>query len=109
MAVAKLTDGTVEPFIKKHPYVLVDCSTEWCGPCRAFAPHFKALAKEFPHVKFAAMDMDRCPETERRWRINCYPTFFLVVRGRTRRRIEGAPSKGEMREEIKDAFRELFG
>jgi thioredoxin len=53
-----LTAETFQPTIEKAGIVLVDWWASWCGPCRAFAPTFEAVARTHEDVVFAKVDTE---------------------------------------------------
>jgi len=61
--------------------VVVDFTATWCGPCRMIAPHFEALAAEFPWCEFIKVDVDQNQETAQHCGISAMPTFKVFRHG----------------------------
>ena len=55
--------------------VIVDFFAEWCGPCKMIAPAIEKLAKEYPQVIFAKVDVDELPDLAQAAGIQAMPTF----------------------------------
>ena len=58
MATIDLTAETFADTISAEGTVLVDWWASWCGPCRAFAPTFSAVAEQHPDITFAKVDTE---------------------------------------------------
>eukprot|EP01112_Ceratiomyxa_fruticulosa_P021499 TRINITY_DN7587_c0_g1_i2.p1 TRINITY_DN7587_c0_g1~~TRINITY_DN7587_c0_g1_i2.p1 ORF type:complete len:677 (-),score=165.58 TRINITY_DN7587_c0_g1_i2:116-2146(-) len=76
--------------------VVVDFSAIWCGPCKAIAPVFEKMAKNYPAAVFLKIDVDQLKETASRYKVSALPTFYFFIgrdkvddmRGADHRRLE---------------------
>ncbi len=58
MAPVDLTAATFEQTITENDIVFVDFWAEWCGPCRQFAPTYKAASDKHEDVVFGKVDTE---------------------------------------------------
>ncbi len=80
------TEEEYERF-KKDGLVIVDYNTNWCGPCKNFAPVYEELAKSYPQTKFLSVDAEgfEHPDLE----IRTVPTFRIFFNGKLKREFAG--------------------
>jgi thioredoxin 1 len=81
--------------------VVVDFWAPWCGPCRAMAPTFEELSKEY-HGKliFAKMNTDENERTPGQLGIQGIPTLIFFRDGREVNRIVGLVQKPMLKRQI---------
>lgn len=75
--------------------VVVDIWAEWCTPCRALVPVFRALAAQYEgRVRVMTCDADANLETVTRFDVRALPTVLIFQRGVLVERLTGAQSQG---------------
>lgn len=78
---------------------VVDFYTDWCGPCKAFAPKFDSLSnsKEFSGVKFLKVNVEESEELGGAFDIRSIPTFVGLKNGK----VVGKPVEGASENSVK--------
>ncbi len=77
MAVLELTNENFNATIESGKTIIIDFWAPWCGPCRAFAPTFEAVAEEFPDVVFAKINTEAEPELGSSFNVRSIPTLMV--------------------------------
>lgn len=77
--------------INSGRFVVIDFYTQWCGPCKALAPRFAELSKEYAeHVDFYKVDVDEAEEIGDNVGIRSIPTIQFYRNGITLHEQKGA-------------------
>lgn len=74
----------------KEKVAVVDFYATWCGPCKAIAPIFEALAEKVPEVQFARVDVDRAEAVAAEYGITAMPTILFFLGGEKVDTVVGA-------------------
>lgn len=77
MATLELTQANFNETIESGKTVIIDFWAPWCGPCRAFAPTFEAVAEENPDVIFAKINTEAEPELGASFNVRSIPTLMV--------------------------------
>jgi thioredoxin 1 len=84
--------------------VVLDFWAEWCPPCRALAPTFDELSKQYAgRVRFLKLNVDENQQVPQRYGIKGIPTLVFFDGGREVERVVGASSKSAL-ERIVDKY-----
>lgn len=77
MATVEITKENFGEHLDKNGIFVVDFWAEWCGPCRAFAPTFKAASEEHPDITFGKVDTEAEPDLAGYFEIRSIPTLMV--------------------------------
>lgn len=104
--IADADDGTFADVVDHADLpVLVDLWAPWCAPCRMVSPVLEQLAHRCAgRVKLVKVDVDRSPETSRRFAVQAVPTLLLVDRGQVIARHAGAAPEPALRRWLEQAL-----
>ncbi|MCA1620082.1 MAG: thioredoxin [Acidobacteria bacterium] len=74
--------------------MVLDFWAEWCPPCRALAPTFEELAKQYAgRVRFLKLNVDENQQVPQRFGIKGIPTLVFFDGGREVERVVGGASR----------------
>lgn len=81
--------------------ILVDCYTQWCGPCKAMKPLLSQIEKENDGaVRIGYLDMENNPELSEKLKIMSVPTVLIFLDGLEVAKIVGVCSKSRYQDVI---------
>ncbi|KAG5986306.1 hypothetical protein E4U54_005496, partial [Claviceps lovelessii] len=85
MSVITITSKSdLDNLLKSHPYVALQASASWCGPCKAISPLFVKHAETHAIDKtyaFAKFDTDDVPDLAFELGVRSLPTFLFFENG----------------------------
>jgi thioredoxin 1 len=98
-----LDDNNLEETVREHPFVVLDCWAEWCGPCKMVAPVIEQLAKEYAgRITFAKLNIDENMGTATKYRISAIPTMLVFRNGEMAGQIIGALPKNHIEQKLQE-------
>jgi len=84
-----LNSSNFEQTLMKADLALVDFYADWCMPCKAMAPIIEELAKKYPNILFAKVNVDENPDLAMKFDISAIPTLIIFKKGKFQERIVG--------------------
>lgn len=94
-----------EEVLRSKLPVLVDCSAEWCQPCKLARPVLERMATELSNeLKVVEIDGAESPELLSQLHVRGFPTFVLFRGGEETRRLAGFAGPGKLMKFAQDAL-----
>lgn len=100
-----ITDGNFQEKLlgSNEKLLLVDCSAEWCSPCKKLKPILEQLAVEHAdQVDINILDIEENPETVKKFQIRGVPSLLWFKNGILVQTTVGLLSKQSLVKEIAD-------
>jgi len=98
-----LDDNNLAETVREHPFVVLDCWAEWCGPCKMVAPVIEELAKEYAgRITFAKLNIDENMGTATKYRISAIPMMLVFRNGEMAGQIIGALPKNHIEQKLQE-------
>ncbi len=98
-----LDDNNLAEIVREHPFVVLDCWAEWCGPCKMVAPVLEQLAKEYAgRITFAKLNIDENMDTAMKYQISAIPTMLVFRNGDMAGQIIGALPKNHIEQKLQE-------
>ena len=69
--------------------VLMECFTEWCGPCKSIEADVAQMILDYPRVEIKRIDLDKEIGADETYDIRSIPTFLFMRDGKEVERIVG--------------------
>lgn len=60
------------------PLLVIDFWAPWCEPCRDFARIYELVAKRYPQIIFAKINVDQQTELAKDFTIRSVPTLVVI-------------------------------
>ena len=93
-----VTDASFEAdVLKADQPVLLDYSTEWCGPCKMLSPILDEIAADYAgRLKVAKLNIDDNQNTPANYGVRGIPTLMIFKNGAVEATKVGAMSKSQL-------------
>ena len=103
-------DNFAAEVLESQVPVLVDFYADWCGPCRAMAPHVETIANEFAgKLKVVKVNTDTSPQTFATTGFKGIPAFVIYVSGKPVASKLGSMPLSDFRQFVKAALDSVTG
>ncbi|MCK4265837.1 MAG: thioredoxin [Thermoplasmata archaeon] len=98
-----ITDVDFTDFIKKYPYVVVDCWAPWCGPCRMVSPVLEEIARDYAgKITVGKLNVDENQRVAMEYKIMSIPAMLIFKNGKFIDQVIGAMPRQMLEPRLKE-------
>lgn len=81
MSISNICSEEFETFIQAHELIFLDFWAPWCAPCLAFAKVYEEVAKKYPAIVFAKLNIEESPALSDSLEIRTIPHLLIIKKG----------------------------
>jgi thioredoxin len=74
----QITEKNISEVLEKFDLVILDFYTDWCGPCKSFAPIFHKVSTLYPQVCFGTVNSEKELLLSEDFSIRSIPTIVVL-------------------------------
>jgi thioredoxin 1 len=94
-------EAEFDGLLAQEPFMIVDCTATWCGPCKLIAPLVDRMADEYvDRAKVYKLDIDDNKALSKRLEVKSIPAVLFFVNGELVENIVGAKTYSEYSEVV---------
>lgn len=108
MAITQLTESQFDHTLETKPFILVDFSAKWCGPCKGFSKVMETVSSEYPDCFFATIDVDEEKSLAKEFSVQSVPSVLIIRNRHVVFAKSGAMTATELRQLLNDAKALVF-
>jgi len=82
VAIYDLTEKNFDTLLDQHEFLVIDFCADWCQPCKAFEKIMLEVQKDFSHVLFARINVEKEKALAEEFAVRSVP-FVMIIRHRT--------------------------
>lgn len=89
----EITADNFDNCIQSSTAMLLDCYTDWCGPCTILKPIIEKIGKDNENIKVGFLNIENEYELGKELKISTVPTVLVVKNGKIFDRVIGVRSE----------------
>ena len=87
---------TTQKILNQNGITLVDFYADWCGPCKLMSPVIEEIAKEYPDITVAKINVNKNEKLAAEYNILSIPTIIIFKNGTEVTRTVGYTPKQDL-------------
>lgn len=78
MDIIELTTENFDQVVEENNLLVIYFWAEWCGPCKSFASVYEEVAKQFPQVLFAKVNIEKESQLADDFNVRSVPMLIIL-------------------------------